>query len=356
MCDFKKIITIEKIINEFGLIPDTHQSKPQEYTIYSAPAQFDNSSPSNSGDAQTYFYRAMTSEEFEAFQFGLVLSAAGHQGFASFRNYSKDYMNKMFEKSSYAVLIEVYAPDWIKDLHTHGWSIGKAENGDISWGIGQTQSNGWANTGTVKASNRNLAKSPLSLFQETRRRFKVVNLIIKKKTKHNETLSAPRDAPWFRIFSTIDTDLISRTDIELLKKSTGFSSSLPRLPVSQSRDENGIPTDGNCLFHTLARCLQQRGIHKLSHEELRHYVCLYMENNDDFCENWGITPAYIANMKLSGTWGGGIEIAIVAQMYNIKINVVIPNQGFTSTIAFNATSETAPMHIEYRNGNHYTTP
>lgn len=356
MCNFKKIITIESIIDEFRLTIDPHQSKPLEYTIYSAPARFDDSTPLNSAENQTCFYRAMTAEEFEAFRFGTVLSAAGHQGFASFRNYSKAYLNKMFGRSNYAVLVEVYAPQWIKELYTHGWSTGKAESGDMSWGIGQTQSNGWTNKGTIKASNKNLARSPLSIFQTTRRTFKVVNLIIKAKTKKNEALNAPSDAPWFGIFSTIDTDLISPKDIELLKKSNGFSSDLPRLPISESRDENGIPTDGNCLFHTLSRCLQQRGMHGISHEDLRNYVCLYMDNNPAFCETWGITVAYITNMRLSGTWGGGIEIAIIAQIYNVKINVMIPHQGFTSMIAFNATTETAPIQIEYRNGNHYTTP
>jgi hypothetical protein len=355
MCTLKKIITIENIINEFNLTVDSHQSKPNEYTIYSTIARFDTASPSNAGKAQAYFYRAMTAKEFEAFRFGTVIAAGGHQGFASYRNYSKGYINKMFDGNNYAVLIEVYAPNWIGELNAHGWSSGKAESGDMSWGIGTTQSNGWSNTGTTKYSNKNLARTPLSIFQATTRMFRVVNLIIKTKTKKDALLAPPSDAPWYGIFSTIEAEKLSADEIALLKKSSGFAADLPRLPTSQSIDENGIPTDGNCLFHSLAKNLRERGIKQLTHEHLRTYVCLYMSNHQDFCDTWGITPQYIENMKLPGTWGGGIEIAIIATIYSVKINILVITQGFSSTIAFNTTSETAPIQIEYRNGNHYTT-
>ncbi len=60
-------------------------------------------------------------------------------------------------------------------------------------------------------------------------------------------------------------------------------------------------------------------------------------------------------MKLLGTWGGGLEIAVIAKIYNLKIHVTVVNQGFNKVIPFNDSIGSPPVHIEYRNGNHYTT-
>lgn len=354
MCNGKDLVTIENIIKDFGLTPAPHQPEPNEYTMYTAAAQFENASAENSGEGQAYYYRAMTAGEFEAFRFGTVRTANGHQGFASFRSYSSAYLKKMFGQNNYAVVIEVHAPNWMKELRSHGWVNGKNESGDMSWGIGQTQSNGWSNPEGRKYSKKSDAPSPQSIFMTTGRKMRVVNLIIKAKAKTGASIPMPDQAPWFGIFNAIDTSMMTKADIELLKKSAGLPS-IPKVPSSKSADENGIPMDGNCLFHALTRCLLQRGVPKLTHEELRQFVCFYMENNEDFRATWGITQDYITQMKQSGTWGGGLEIAVIAKIYNLKIHVTIVDQGFNKVIRFNSAIETYPIHLEYRNGNHYTT-
>lgn len=124
---------------------------------------------------QEYFYRAMKRAEGESWlrpgagpdqlgpnigQFGNIL-ADGHQGWASFRDYSYGYLQT---EAEYVFLLEVYAPDFLTKLASIGVKTGKAEAGDMSWGIGGTLSNGFKPDGTT---NKTLKAEYFRLFRES---------------------------------------------------------------------------------------------------------------------------------------------------------------------------------------------
>lgn len=87
------------------------------------------------------------------------------------------------------------------------------------------------------------------------------------------------------------------------------------------------PGDGSCLFHSLGHCLG------ISHAELRSLVTKYIEANPDASvagtalRKWvlwdtGLTVAqYAARMRSPGSWGGALEIAIVADLKQASVHV-----------------------------------
>jgi hypothetical protein len=146
---------------------------------------------------QTYFYRAMKPAEAASWLTmgadGVVgsdgiIDANAHQGWASHRNYSLGYLSR---KHGYTHLIEVYAPYFLERLAEIGVKTGKPESGDMSWGIGGRNSNGFKPNGTtnraladvyadlVGGTERNgrrqaLAVTPL-IFKDSIERIKLVN-------------------------------------------------------------------------------------------------------------------------------------------------------------------------------------
>jgi hypothetical protein len=121
--------------------------------VYMYPVRYDEEHARNQGKLQAYFYRAMTAAEAAGWQAIAsaprservalyrktgALAVQGHQGWASHRKYSRGYL-----KDDFTHLLEVHAPGFIEALDEIGISSGKAEKGDISWGMGLTCSNGF---------------------------------------------------------------------------------------------------------------------------------------------------------------------------------------------------------------------
>jgi hypothetical protein len=105
---------------------------------------------------QQYFYRAMKRAEAVAWMNPgriAVPDAGGHHPWASFRNYSLGYLTRA---NDYTYLLEVHAPDFVSWMMDVGFTSGKAEAGDISWGIGGTSSNGHAGTPTTNKTVKDL--------------------------------------------------------------------------------------------------------------------------------------------------------------------------------------------------------
>ncbi|HET9958667.1 MAG TPA: hypothetical protein VFQ61_29440 [Polyangiaceae bacterium] len=98
---------------------------------------------------QAYFYRAMTREEAQGWLHPTryaMPDPSGHHPWASNRDYSAGYLTR---RHGYTHLVEVYAPDFVPQMMSIGFVSGKAEAGDISWGIGGTPSNGWRGSKTT---------------------------------------------------------------------------------------------------------------------------------------------------------------------------------------------------------------
>jgi len=161
--------------------------------FYSYPVRCDGAA----GMPQENFYRAMNRTEalgWLAPGRTAVPDSEGHHPWASYRNYSLSYLTR---KNNYTYLLEVHAPDFLPWMREIGFISGKAEAGDISWGIGGKSSNGWGGTkpanDALKALykhayptiNRNLVKGGLRalavqlapyMFKQSIKWVKVVNL------------------------------------------------------------------------------------------------------------------------------------------------------------------------------------
>ena len=124
-------------------------------------------------DIQEYFYRAMLSAEAmawlmiaitddcyrgQAYQGKSTLRIEGHQGWASYRNFSLGYLGK---RHGYSHLLEAHAPDFLSALKEIGVASGKGETDDISWGVGSRNSNGFHSS---KETNQNLEKIFAEIF------------------------------------------------------------------------------------------------------------------------------------------------------------------------------------------------
>jgi hypothetical protein len=102
---------------------------------------------------QAFFYRAMTRDEALGWLNPgrtALPDANGHHPWASHRDYSLAYLTRAH---GYTYLLEVHAPDFVPSMKEIGFTTGKGEAGDISWGIGGRSSNGF---GPGKPQNKAL--------------------------------------------------------------------------------------------------------------------------------------------------------------------------------------------------------
>jgi hypothetical protein len=148
---------------------DPHSSKntSREYEYPVRVEDQTNAHQCNWEEDQQYFYRAMNREEMQGWQqvsqapaskrievyrnlSGNALKINGHGGWASHRDYSLGYLS---DKNTY--LLEVFAPEFVKRMKEIGLKQGKIEDGDISWGVGLTSSNGF---GPDKEANKTLGR------------------------------------------------------------------------------------------------------------------------------------------------------------------------------------------------------
>ena len=93
--------------------------------------------------------------------------------------------------------------------------------------------------------------------------------------------------------------------------------------------ENIVPGDGNCLFHSMGLAFD------LPQAELRLAIAKYLENhrrmkiNGMTLEEWLVlekeTPFdnYCQLIKKNGIWGGNMEINIVTKMFKVNIFVLM---------------------------------
>jgi hypothetical protein len=91
-------------------------------------------------------------------------------------------------------------------------------------------------------------------------------------------------------------------------------------------EENGfrrvvIDSDGNCIFSSVSEQLYGRNYHM----QIRKFVCDYMEIEKAHFRNFvthknGILR-YIEEMRQEGKWAGDIELQVLSEIYDVKIEV-----------------------------------
>lgn len=92
------------------------------------------------------------------------------------------------------------------------------------------------------------------------------------------------------------------------------------------------PGDGSCLFHSLAFGLREKKLSAVSGKQLRRKICDYMKTNPsqlisgNKLSQWikwdanRSVRSYVSRMR-GGAWGGGIEMAVLALMKKVEIQV-----------------------------------
>jgi len=124
------------------------------------------------------------------------------------------------------------------------------------------------------------------------------------------------------------------------------------------------PGDGSCMFHSLGHCFGQ------DPNELRRETCASIEVNPTMeisgtpLSKWiewdsNLSPAaYAARLRSPGTWGGALELAVVAATLGVVIHVYEPVQAdsYKRIATFGSADEsefTTIAHIAYRGRSHY---
>eukprot|EP00747_Dinoflagellata_sp_TGD_P209456 gnl/TRDRNA2_/TRDRNA2_82853_c0_seq1.p1 gnl/TRDRNA2_/TRDRNA2_82853_c0~~gnl/TRDRNA2_/TRDRNA2_82853_c0_seq1.p1 ORF type:complete len:225 (+),score=33.68 gnl/TRDRNA2_/TRDRNA2_82853_c0_seq1:39-713(+) len=143
----------------------------------------------------------------------------------------------------------------------------------------------------------------------------------------------------------------------------GNSSDSERPVVVQSARVVKQPGDGSCLFHSLSHGLGATA----SASALRQEMCSYMKKNPDASiadttlKDWvrydsggdGI-DTYASKMKSGGSWGGGIEMAVLTKMKNVNVHVYQKcSSGFKRISNFDAPQGKKTINVLYTGGNHY---
>lgn len=111
----------------------------------------------------------------------------------------------------------------------------------------------------------------------------------------------------------------------------------------------------SCLFESLAVFFKHN-----DHKKVRQQICNYLESNGaliDGIETSTIlqieSPNYVNNMRLTSTWGGGIEIQSACNIW--KVRIIVHNLRQNNTIEFIPVSGSFSSTIEISwTGNHYT--
>lgn len=112
-----------------------------------------------------------------------------------------------------------------------------------------------------------------------------------------------------------------------------------------------IHGDGNCLFRAIGRHPHI----KLDHLDVRHVVVTYIEDNKDcfseFMEDDILIENHIENMKITGTWGGEVEVVAASKVFGVNISLFDP----LSHRFYNGDPkrERRTLILSYHGGNHY---
>jgi len=114
----------------------------------------------------------------------------------------------------------------------------------------------------------------------------------------------------------------------------------------------------SCLFESLSYYVQG-----MDSSRLRHVICEFLSTNpvifdtmkvDEITRNVSDIPIeqYINNMRNSSVWGGGLEIKIFCEIFNVQVDVIsTPNN---RVIEFLPNNKSIGKIGIIWTGNHYT--
>lgn len=116
-----------------------------------------------------------------------------------------------------------------------------------------------------------------------------------------------------------------------------------------------VPGNGNCLFEAIGRQI------KVSSQELRDLTVQFLRVPNQTLQGEPVSTwvnnvdEYTAKMSRQGTWGGGIEIAVISNMFHRKIHVYKENGKSGDLIAEFIPKEyhNLDLYVLFCGNNHY---
>lgn len=106
----------------------------------------------------------------------------------------------------------------------------------------------------------------------------------------------------------------------------------PRRMARGSSQTTRMPGDGSCLFHSLAFGLRKLGCSEDGHA-IRQLVARFIAENPDskisgtalrtwvYWDSRRSVNEYVARLSTGGVWGGAIEMAVVAHIFQVDVVV-----------------------------------
>lgn len=121
------------------------------------------------------------------------------------------------------------------------------------------------------------------------------------------------------------------------------------------------PGDGSCLFHSLSYGLKDASTAKTLRKDVANYIAKHpdIEIADTPIKDWikydSSSSVRRYSMRMKGSsWGGGIELAAVAQMKNVNVHVYETcKEGYKRISSFDRPGSDKTVSVLYRGRAHY---
>jgi hypothetical protein len=126
----------------------------------------------------------------------------------------------------------------------------------------------------------------------------------------------------------------------------------PVLPFSS--DRNGIPMDGNCLFHSIwagLHSIMPDAVGFVTNDMLRKQAVGFLRCDPEINDLGILTHAYLDAMGQDSTWGGELEAMALAHVWGVRITVRAKNY----TITYNQAAH-AGFDIYYGDSHYSSAP
>jgi Agrobacterium VirD5 protein/OTU-like cysteine protease len=158
-------------------------------------------------------------------------------------------------------------------------------------------------------------------------------------------------------FPSVQDELDTMREFNILPSRGEKLKHTPSLPFTS--DINGIPMDGNCLFHSIwagLNSIHRDGIGFVSNDMLRQQAVGYLRHDPGIQALGVVNAEYLQTMGQNGTWGGELEALALAYVWGVRITVVgYQGQNPSFQLSYNQSAREGFTIHYYREDSHYTT-
>lgn len=114
-----------------------------------------------------------------------------------------------------------------------------------------------------------------------------------------------------------------------------------------------IESDGNCIFSSVSDQLYGKNYH----DQIRKFVCDYMDVERDhfrpfITHSLGLEK-YIEQMRKPGSWAGDIELQVISELYDVRIEIFEYNEVPIKVFNEKAGQQHKILRLLYLQKSHY---